>query len=72
LFQSILDQIKGDGGSGHETLRKRVCDWMEENQLYISNFFPASNETLEQHIQRVRQNETYGDNAEIYTMSVLL
>ena len=72
LFQSVLDQIIGDGGSGHKTFRARVCDWMEKNQLYISNFFDASNETLQQHIKRMKQNGTYGDNLEIYTMSVLL
>ena len=38
LFQSILDQIEDNSGSRQEILRKRACDWMEENKSFIRGF----------------------------------
>lgn len=63
LFRALSDQYYGDGGSGHRKIRAMTMDYMENNPSEFEMFM--LDESLTQHITRMRKDGTFGDQAEI-------
>ncbi|KAJ3220015.1 hypothetical protein HDU67_007748 [Dinochytrium kinnereticum] len=62
LFRSLSDQIEGNP-SNYAYHRASVCKHMEENrELYEPFMF---DETLDQHIIRMKRDASYGENMEV-------
>lgn len=64
LFRALSDQMFGDE-SHHSELRQKVCDYIQENSEHFQNFFSSDDETLDKHLERMRNIGTFGDNFEL-------
>jgi len=76
LFRSLSDQLNGDYGSDHTTIRSQVCDFMEKNKEDFQVFMVFEDEDddeqleedardFEHYIEQMRCDGEWGGNLEI-------
>lgn len=65
LFRSLSDQIFGTDAH-HRKLRQEVCEYIEQHSEFFRNFFTTKDgDTLENHLEAMRELGTYGGNHEL-------
>ena len=75
LFRSLSDQLFGDYGEDHETVRSEICDFMERNKEDFEIFLVFQDEgdpnteedaaDFESYISTMRQDGEWGGNLEL-------
>lgn len=74
LFRSLSDQLYNDDGDDHGTVRKEICDHLEQHKDEFQSFLLMNEDdedvmNIDDYVEHMREHTTWGSDIEIVAAS---